>query len=85
MIMERSWKWRRLLVFIIVLACLVMLAVALRIGGNDLVNLKIIDGAFWLIALVAGAYLGIAEWSDRNKAKEVLNGIADKIKPPGDQ
>ncbi len=52
---------------------------------NDMVNLKIIDGAFWLIALVAGAYLGIAEWSDRNKAKEVLNGIADKIKPPGDQ
>lgn len=83
--MERSWKWRRLLVFIIVLACLVMLAVALRIGGNDMVNLKIIDGAFWLIFLIAGAYLGIATLDDRNKAKEVLNGIADKIKPPGDQ
>ncbi len=56
----------------------------LRIGGNDLVNLKIIDGAFWLIALVAGAYLGIATLDDRNKAKEVLSGIADKIRPPGD-
>ena len=83
--MERSWKWRRWLVFLIVGACLGMLSYALWRGGADMVVMAIVNGAFWLIALIAGAYLGIATLDDRNKAKEVLNGIADKIKPPGDQ
>lgn len=73
--MERSWKWRRTMVFLIVIACLGMLFSALYIGGNDLVTQAIVQGSFMTVIAVGGAYLGIAEWSDRNKAKEQLAGI----------
>lgn len=73
--MERSWKWRRVMVFIIVIACLVLLFLGLWVGGSDLVRQSVVQGAFLTLISVAGAYLGIAEWSDRNKAKELLSGI----------
>jgi len=73
--MERSWVWRRTMVYLIVLACLGMLFSALYIGGSDLVTQAIVQGAFMTLIVVSGAYLGIAEWSDRNKAKELLQGI----------
>lgn len=80
--MERSWKWRRLMVFIIVLACLGMLIAALFIGGNDLVTQAVVQASFLTIVAVAGGYLGIAEWSDRNKAKEQLQGLSGLQSPP---
>ncbi|MCL6708602.1 hypothetical protein M8R20_16535 [Pseudomonas sp. R2.Fl] len=76
--MERSWKYRRVMTYIIVFACLGMIFAALVIGGNDLVVLAVVNGAFLTIAGVAGAYLGVAAWDDRNKAKEILDGIAEK-------
>lgn|GEM_PF-4306914 len=75
--MERSWIWRRSMVYLIVVACLGMLFSALLIGGNDLVTQAIVQGSFMTLIAVAGAYLGVAEWSDRNKAKEQLAGIKE--------
>lgn len=82
--MERSWKWRRLMVFIIVVACLGLLYGALYLGGSDLVRQTVVQAAFVCLTVVAGAYLGIAAWDDKNKAKEVLDGITDKL-TKGDQ
>lgn len=79
--MERSWIWRRWMVYLIVVSCLGMLFAALVIGGNDLVTQAIVQGCFMTLIAVAGAYLGIAEWSDRNKAKEQLAGIVAPEKP----
>lgn len=79
--MERSWVWRRSMAFIIVIACLGMLFAALTIGGNDLVTQAIVQGAFLTIIAVAGGYLGIAAWDDRNKAKELLDGISGRPGP----
>lgn len=79
--MERSWTWRRSMAFIIVIACLGMLFAALTIGGNDLVTQAIVQGAFLTIIAVAGGYLGIAAWDDRNKAKELLDGISGRSDP----
>lgn len=75
MTVERSWIWRRSMAFIIVIACLGMLFAALMIGGSDLVTQAIVQGAFLTIIAVAGGYLGIAAWDDRNKAKELLDGL----------
>lgn len=77
--MERSWKWRRGMVYLIVCACLVMLFAALAIGGADPVRQSIVTGAFMTLSLVAGAYLGVAMVDDRNKARELLDGIAGSI------
>lgn len=63
------------MVYLIITACLGMLFSALYIGGSDLVTQAIVQGSFMTIIAVGGAYLGIAEWSDRNKAKEQLAGI----------
>lgn len=77
--MERSWKYRRIIVFLIVVSCLAMLFIGLWIGGSDLVRQSVVQGAFMTLIAVSGAYLGIAEWSDKNRAKEILSGI-DKPK-----
>lgn len=79
MTMERSWKYRRIIVFLIVVSCLAMLFIGLWIGGSDLVRQSVVQGAFMTLIAVSGAYLGIAEWSDKNRAKEILSGI-DKPK-----
>lgn len=73
--MERGWKWRRLMAFLIVISCLALLFLGLWIGGSDLVRQSVVQGAFLTLISVAGAYFGIAEWSDRNKAKELLAGL----------
>lgn len=71
--MERSWIWRRSMVFIIVVACLGMLFCALFIGGNDLVVQAIVQASYLTIIAVAGAYLGIAAWDDKVKGREVVD------------
>ena len=83
--MERSWKWRRIMVYMIVIACLAMLFGALAIGGSDLVTQSIVQGAFMTLIAVAGGYLGIAMWDDRNKAKEQLAGLGQGGGQPGAQ
>ena len=82
--MERSWFWRRLMTFIIVVACLGLLYGALWLGGGDIVRQSVVQGAFVCLTVVAGAYLGIAAWDDKNKAREVIDGITDKL-TKGDQ
>ncbi len=82
--MERSWVWRRSMVFIIVIACLGMLFCALFIGGNDLVVQAIVQASYLTIIAVAGAYLGIAAWDDKNKDKAVAAlaaGDQPEVKP----
>lgn len=79
--MERAWKYRRIMVFLIVISCLALLFLGLWIGGSDLVRQSVVQGAFVTLITVAGAYLGIAEWSDRNRAKEILAGIAKPEEP----
>jgi hypothetical protein len=81
--MERSWIFRRIIVYAIIVSCLAMLFVALIIGGSDLVVQSIVQGAFMTLISVAGAYLGVAEWSDRNKAKELLSRLPP-MPPPTD-
>lgn len=77
--MERSWRYRRLMVFLIVVSCLCMLFAALLIGGSDPVTLSIVSGAFMTLIAVAGGYLGIAAWDDKVKGKEILDGISDRL------
>lgn len=76
--MERSWKYRRLMVFSIVGSCLGMLFAALVIGGDDLVVQAVVQGAFMTLIAVAGGYLGIAAWDDKTRAREILEGIVSK-------
>lgn len=73
--MERSWIWRRSMAFLIVVSCIGMLFAALLIGGNDLVTQAIVQGCFMSIIAVAGAYFGVAAWDDRNKARELIDGL----------
>ena len=68
--MERSWLWRRSMVYIIVIACIGMLYCALYIGGNDLVVQAIVQASYLTIIAVAGAYLGVSAWDDKNRGKE---------------
>lgn len=70
--MERSWFWRRSMVYIIVIACLGMLFCALFIGGNDLVVQAIVQASYLTIIAVAGAYLGVSAWDDKNKDKAAV-------------
>jgi uncharacterized protein YacL len=79
--MERSWKWRRAMVFAVVGACLGLLFASLVIGGNDLVTQAIVQGAYLTLVAVVGGYLGIAMWDDRNKGREILSGIGEKREP----
>ncbi|WP_377299660.1 hypothetical protein [Rhizobium sp. SGZ-381] len=79
--MERSWKWRRAMVFSVAAACIVLLFAALFIGGNDLVTQAIVQGAYLTLVAVVGGYLGIAMWDDRNKGKEILSGISERVGP----
>jgi len=72
MTMERSWLWRRSMVYIIVVACIGMLYCALYIGGNDLVVQAIVQASYLTIITVAGAYLGVSAWDDKNKGKEII-------------
>ena len=73
--MERSWIWRRSMAFLIVVSCIGMLFSALLIGGNDLVTQAIVQGCFMSIISVAGVYFGVAAWDDRNKARELIDGL----------
>lgn len=73
--MERSWIWRRSMAFLIVVSCIGMLFAALLIGGNDLVTQAIVQGCFMSIIAVASAYFGVAAWDDRNKAREIIDGL----------
>lgn len=82
MTMERSWLWRRSMVYIIVVACIGMLYCALYIGGNDLVVQAIVQASYLTIITVAGAYLGVSAWDDKNKGKEKLASKAvDQSEP----
>jgi Na+-translocating ferredoxin:NAD+ oxidoreductase RnfA subunit len=79
--MERSWKWRRSIVFLIVCACILLLFAGMAIGGADPVRQSIVTGAFMTLIAVSGAYLGVAMLDDRNKASELLAGIAQNVAP----
>lgn len=80
--MERSWLWRRSMVYIIVIACIGMLYCALYIGGNDLVVQAIVQASYLTIITVAGAYLGVAAWDDKNRGKEkVAQSAVDQATP----
>lgn len=79
--MERGWKYRRLMVFTIIISCLGMLFAALMIGGNDMVVLAVVQAALGIIIVVAGGYLGFASWDDKNKAREILDGIRREGQP----
>lgn len=82
--MERSWIYRRIIVYAIVFTCLLLLVAAMFIGGSDTVVMAIVQGAFLTLTTVPGAYLGFAEWSDKNKAKELIAGLGSKPPEVGD-
>ncbi|MCF1452305.1 hypothetical protein ACQZ61_04045 [Agrobacterium vitis] len=81
--MERSWIYRRATVFFTMAFCAGVI-LALLIGGQDTMLARdLAQGAYLLFGATVGAYVFGAEWSDRNKAKEILQGIDGYPPPPG--
>ncbi|MVA47316.1 hypothetical protein GOZ83_19875 [Agrobacterium vitis] len=80
--MERSWIYRRAAVFF-ALAFSAGIILALLIGGQDTMLARdLAQGAYLIMGSTIGTYVFGAEWSDKNKAKELLQGI-DGPPPPG--
>lgn len=76
--MERSWKYRRLMAFLIVIGCLGLLFGGLIIGGDSLVVQSVIQAASLALMSTSGAYLAVAAWDDRNKGQEQLQMNKEK-------
>lgn len=79
--MERSWIYRRVVVFY-ALGFSSGLLVALFVAGDDtMLAREMAQGAWMLLGATIGAYVFGAAWDDRNKAKEILDGIGDHPAP----
>lgn len=79
-LVETSWTWRRLAVFLslaVALAILTGLAIATVAWGTDSALARDIAATAGLIVLtVVSAYIGGAVWDDRNKMRH------GRIDPP---
>lgn len=73
--MERSWKFRRFAVFVTIAFCMGVIIAALVIGDDTMLFREIVSGAFLLLGATIGTYVAGAAWDDRNKAREIIDGI----------
>jgi hypothetical protein len=70
--MERGWKYRRIMVYIIVITCLVILMMGLYIGGDSPVVQSVIQSALVCLMTTAGGYLGFSTYDDKVKGQELI-------------
>lgn len=74
--MERSWVYRRLNVFITNGFCMGIILAIVALGDDTMLFREIVSGAFMLLGATNGFYIAGAAWDDRNKAREILDGIS---------
>ena len=76
--MERSWKFRRFAVFVTIGFCMGVIIAALVIGDDTMLFREIVSGAFLLMGATIGTYVAGAAWDDRNKAREIIDGMPEQ-------
>lgn len=69
---ERSWKWRRIAVFVPLGVCLGVIVWLTAFGADTRLNQDLANGAYLLIATLVGSYLFGATWDDRNRDRAII-------------
>lgn len=69
---ERSWKWRRISVFLPLAVCLGVIVFLAGWGADTRLNQDLATGAYLLIGTLVGSYLFGAAWDDRNRDQAAI-------------
>lgn len=71
--MERSWFWRRLAFYMILVVCLLLFAWIVVFGTDDLLRRESLQTVMIIILGAYGVYMTGAVLDDRFKGREVID------------
>lgn len=77
--MERSWRYRRLAFFAGFFFCMGILIYIAVLGEDTMLNREIASGAWMFMGAAFGTYVAGAAWDDRNKAREIIQGLPPQV------